>query len=47
MHGANLFSSVSKIGLDEAEAAITAWFGGSFKNKKPPVKGEQTGGKTP
>ncbi len=45
-----LFSSVSKIGLDEAEAAITTWFspgGGGFKNKKPPVKGEQTGGKTP
>ena len=42
-----LFSSVSKIGLDEAEAAITAWFGPSLaavsKIKNPRLKGSKPG----
>jgi GTP-binding protein len=44
-----LFSSVSKIGLDEAEAAITAWFGPSLaavsKIKNPRLKGSKPGAK--
>ena len=42
-----LFSSVSKIGLDEAEAAIAAWFGPSLaavsKIKNPRLKGSKPG----
>ncbi len=44
-----LFSSVSKIGLDEAEAAITAWFGPGLaavsKTKNPRLKGSKPGAK--
>ncbi|MGH8710462.1 MAG: ribosome biogenesis GTP-binding protein YihA/YsxC [Burkholderiales bacterium] len=43
-----LFSSVSKIGLDEAEAAITAWFGPGLavsKTKNPRLKGNKPGAK--
>ena len=42
-----MFSSVSKIGVDQASAVVATWFNESLKNKKPPVKGEQTGGETP
>ncbi|HMK14204.1 MAG TPA: ribosome biogenesis GTP-binding protein YihA/YsxC [Burkholderiales bacterium] len=42
-----LFSSVSKLGLEEAEAAITAWFGPSLvavsKIKNPRLKGSKPG----
>ena len=39
-----LFSSLKKLGADEAEAIIGVWFGVPPDNKKPPVKGEQKPG---
>lgn len=43
--GVQLFSSLKKTGLDEAEKRIGAWLGiAETENKMPPVKGEKTGG---
>jgi GTP-binding protein len=39
-----LFSSLKKLGAEEAEAIIGVWFGVLPDNKKPPVKGEQKPG---
>lgn len=53
-----LFSSLKKIGIEEAEEALAPWFGDqegesleedeeSVEKEGPPVKGEETGGRTP
>jgi len=39
-----LFSSLKKLGAEDAEAIIGSWLGVSPDNKKPPVKGEQKPG---
>lgn len=44
-----LFSSLKKTGIDEAERVIGAWLGSATADTKeePPVKGEKTGGQLP
>ncbi|MGB7991584.1 MAG: ribosome biogenesis GTP-binding protein YihA/YsxC [Candidatus Methylophosphatis roskildensis] len=48
-----LFSSLKRLGIEEAEQAIGGWLDADplidapGEKEKPPVKGEKTGGKTP
>lgn len=50
---AQLFSSLKKSGIEEAEAIIGCWLqeqpgaAGLDEKERPPVKGEKTGGQTP
>ncbi len=50
---AQLFSSLKKSGIEEAEAIIGGWLrnspdaAGLAEKERPPVKGEKTGGQTP
>ncbi|MGH8705864.1 MAG: ribosome biogenesis GTP-binding protein YihA/YsxC [Burkholderiales bacterium] len=42
-----LFSSTQREGVDEARALLEDWLAGPEPNKKPPAKGNATGGKAP
>ena len=44
---ASLFSSLKRVGIEEATAVIARWSGGATGNKKPRPKGSKAGAKKP